>query len=222
MTTHHLRPTLGRRNLAAAVACLTFSLVAVCGFTASTGQSSAKEGAAGSNFQHPHGAPAPTGEDMEKEFDDDDLKVKAEKPRGKWAFATVLDMSQFESDMIPVAVSGIQSLSGGGKHSGITKIKRVEVRNRSPKVINSLQLRWTLAPLEEPEKVLSEGTTQFADIRVEPNSSQVVEIPTIYPALLLKTLAKGGELSGQFKLTIGVQEARFADGSFWRRQETAT
>jgi hypothetical protein len=47
----------------------------------------------------------------------------------------------------------------------------------------------------------------------------VIEIPTVYPALLLKSLAKSGELYGRFQITLGVQEARFADGSFWRRQE---
>ncbi len=39
MTTHHPRPLLGRRKLAAAVACLTFSLVAVCGLSHSRAQS---------------------------------------------------------------------------------------------------------------------------------------------------------------------------------------
>src|SRR5947209_13913330 len=68
-------------------------------------------------------------EDIKKEFNDDDLKVKEEKPRGKWSFATLLDTSQFEDSSIPVVVGGIQSLSGGGKHLGITKIKRVEIKN---------------------------------------------------------------------------------------------
>ena len=88
--------------------------------------------------------------------------------------------------------------------------------------VNSVQLRWTLAPLDDPEKVLSEGTTPLANIWVEANSSKVVEIPTLYPALLLKSLAKDGQLDGSFRLTLGLQEARFSDSSFWRRQETAS
>jgi hypothetical protein len=193
--------------------------IVVFGFIASTAPSAAMDGAAGSNIRLPQDVPGQTGEDIGKEFNDDDLKVKGEKPRGKWGFATVLDMSQFENSSIPVAVSGIQSLSGAGRHQGITKIKRIELRNRSPKIVNSVQLRWTLAPLDDPEKVISEGATEFANIWVEANSTKVVEIPTLYPALLLKSLAKDGELNGRFKLTIGVQEAHFADGSFWRRQE---
>src|SRR5436309_9831 len=81
-------------------------------------------------------------EDIKKEFNDDDLKVKEEKPRGKWGFALESDMSQFKDSSVPAVVSGIQSLSGGEKFLGVTKIKRVEVINRSPRVVNSVQLRW--------------------------------------------------------------------------------
>jgi hypothetical protein len=208
---------LSRQNIVPFTFFFLLFIVVVSGITAVTEQSAAKEGAVS---QLPQSMPGPTGEDIKKEFNDDDLKVKGEKPRGKWGFSTVFDMSQALSDSIPVAVVGIQSLSGGGKHLGITKIKRVKVNNRSAKIVNSVQLRWTLARLDDPEKVLSEGATPFANIWVEANSLKVVEIPTLFPALLLKSLAKEGKLDGEFQLTIGVQEARFADGSFWRRQET--
>ena|SRR2546423_190677 len=158
-------------------------------------------------------------EDIKKDFNDDDLKVKEEKARGKWGTALDSDASQFNDSSVPLVVSGIQSLSGGGKYSGIVKIKRVKVINRSSRIVNSIQLRWTVANLDDPEKVLSEDTTPFVNIWIEANSSQVIEIPTLYPALMLKTLAKDGELYGQFQITIGIQESRFADGSFWRRQE---
>lgn len=120
---------------------------------------------------------------------------------------------------MPVVVSGIQLLSGGGKYVGVNKIKRVRINNRSPKTINSVQLRWMIASLDDREKVLSESTTQFAHIRVEANNSDVIEIPTLYPARMLKSLAKNGELYGEFMITLGIQEARFDDGSFWRRPE---
>lgn len=217
MNAHGFRSILSRRNAAPFTLFFLLFIVVVFGFTAATEQSAAKDGAIS---QLPQGTPDPTGEDIKKEFNDEDLKMKGEKPRGKWAFGTVFDVSQALSESIPVAVVGIQSLSGGGKHLGVTKIKRIKVTNRSPKVVNSVQLRWTLAPLNDPEKVLSEGTTPFANIWVEANSLKEVEIPTLYPALLLKSLAKDGKLDGEFQLTIGVQEARFADGSFWRRQET--
>ena len=100
----------------------------------------------------------------------------------------------------------------------VTKIKRVEVLNRSSLVVNSVQLGWKITSMKQPEKVLSEDTAPFANVWVEANSSKVIEVPTLYPALLLKPLAKDGRLDSEFQITIGVQEARFADGSFWRRQ----
>lgn len=221
MNTYRLHSMLNRQNVTSFTAFFSLLIVVGFGLIAGTQQSAAKGGAAGSKIQLPKSTSDTTDEDMAKEFNDDDLKMKGEKPRGKWGFATVFDRSQLESSSIPVAVSGIQSLSGGGKYHGTTKIKRIELRNKSSKIVNSVQLRWTLAPLDAPEEVLSEGTTQFANIWAEANSSKVVEIPTLYPALLLRSLAKDGVVDGRFKLTIGVQEARFADGSFWRRQETA-
>lgn len=217
MNAHGFRSMFSRENAAPLTLFFLLFIVVVFGFTAVTEQSAAKEQAVS---QLPQSMPDPTGEDIKKEFNDDDLKVKGEKPRGKWTFSIMLDMSQALGDSSPVTVAGIQTLSGGDRYLGITKIKRVKVNNRSTKIVNSVQLRWTLAPLDDPKKVLSEGTTPFANIWVEANSLKVVEIPTLYPAPLLKSLAKDGELSGNFQLTIGVQEARFADGSFWRRQET--
>ena len=222
MNTHTLRSMFSRQNAVPFTFFFLLAVIVFCGFLAGSARSSAKEGVAGSNVQSQSDIPGPHGQDLEKEFNDDDLKVKGEKPRGKWGFGTVFDMSQAESDSIPVAVIGIQSLSGGGKHLGVTKIKRIKVTNRTHKIVNSVQLRWTLSPMGDPGKVLSEGATQFANIWVEADSSKVVEIPTLYPALLLKALAKDGVLDGTFRLTLGVQEARFADGSFWRRQEPAS
>ena len=117
-----------------------------------------------------------------------------------------------------MAVGGLQTLSGGGKYAGVTKIKRLEIKNRSPKALNAVQLRWEITSLDDPAQVLLGGTTPFVNFWAEANSSQVVEITTIYPVLLFKPLAKDGELNGRFMLRIGLQEARFADGSFWRRQ----
>lgn len=199
-----------------------FSLVVVYVFVVGAAKVLANQsGEVGRNTQRPPGMPGPFGEDIEKEFNDDDLKVKGEKPRGKWGFGLLFDRSQFNDSSVPVAIGGIQSLSGAGRHLGVIKIKRVEVKNRSPKILSSVQLRWTIANLDDPAKVLLESSGHFVNIWVEANSSQVIEIPTLYPALLFKPLAKNGELNGRFQLTIGVQEARFADGSLWRQESAA-
>lgn len=159
-------------------------------------------------------------EDIRKDFNDDDLKVKEEKPRGKWGAGLVMDVNQSNDPSVPVVVDAIQSLSGGGKYRGVAKIKRVVIKNRGPKVVSSVQLRWTVASLQDRQRVLAGDIIPFAGSWVEPNNSQLVEIPVLYYNRMLKTLAKNGELYGEFMITIGVQEARFADGSSWRWQES--
>ncbi len=257
MKAQKILQTLQRHSLISLAIVLLSSIVALSGLASSTAQSPTKSDEdIKKNLK----------EDIEKEFNDDDLKVKEEKVRGKWGTGLAFDMSQFNrkefpvsllrgcrygipkgtafplvkggvntptaksacgaterrrrkfiDSSLPVVVSGMQSLSGGGKYLGITKIKRVKVTNRTPRIVNSVQLRWKIVNPDDPEKVLSEGTTSFVNIWLEANSSQIIEIPTLYPTRIFKPLAKNGELYGQFLTTIGMQEARFADGSFWQR-----
>ena len=223
MHAHRSRTMLRRRNFVPLTTLFLFALMVVCGFTASTTQSSAKASVgSGRGNQLPPEFANPNPEDAKKDFNDDDLKVKEQKPRGKLAVVLETDMEQFNDASMPVAVGTIQSLSGGGKYAGVVKVKRLEIKNRSSKALNSVQLSWEIVSLDNPTKVLLEGATPFVNFWAEANSSKVVEIPTIYPALLFKPLTKDTELNGQFQLTIGVKEARFADGSFWRRQEAMT
>lgn len=223
MHAHSFRLTLRRRDVVSFTLFFLLVAVVVCGFTASTERSSAEASVGNERGdQRPPEISNSNLEDVKKDFGDDDLKVKDQKKlRGKWDFGLGPDMDQFNDASVLVAVGGIQSLSGGGKYAGVIKVKRVKIKNRSAKAVNSVQLRWKITSLDDPAKVLLEGTTPFANFWVEADSSQVIEIPTIYPVLLFKPLAKDGELNGRFNLTIGVQEARFADGSFWGRQEAA-
>lgn len=215
MNTHGLRSMFSRQNVVPVTLFFLLFIVVVFGFTAVTEQSAAKEEA---TSQQPKRMPDPTGQDVEKEFSDEDLKVKGEKPRGKWGFTTLPDTSQLKDPSLAVHVTGVQLLTGGGKYLGVTKIKRVRVENISSKILNSVQLRWTITSLDDRDKVLAEGTTPFANIWVEANISQVIEIQTLYPTQLLKHVAKNSEIHGEFALVIGLQEARFDDGTFWRRQ----
>ena len=219
MNTHSLRSMFSRRH---AVSFTIFSLLAavvICGFAVNTVPSSAEASAGnGRGNQLPPEFAKTTIEDIKKDFNDDDLKVKDQKPRGKWDYGLGPDMDQFNDASVPVAVGAVQSLSAGGKYAGVVKVKRLEIKNRSPKAVNSAHLRWKITSLDNPAKVLLEGTIPFVNFWAEANSSRVIQIPTVYPSLLFKPLAKAGELNGHFRLTIGVQEAYFADGSFWRRQ----
>ncbi|HEX8146245.1 MAG TPA: hypothetical protein VF591_03500 [Pyrinomonadaceae bacterium] len=223
MNVHSFRSMLRRQNVVTFTFFFSLAVIVACGFTASTMQSPAEASVGqGRGNQLPPEFANQAAEDAKKDFNDDDLKVKDQKPRGKLAIVLETDMDQFNDASVPVAIGTIQSLSGGGKYAGVVKIKRLEIKNRSSKALNSVQLCWEIVSLDNPTKVLLEGAIPFVNFWAEANSSKVIEIPTIYPALFFKPLAKDNELNGQFQLTIGVKEAHFADGSFWRRQEVMT
>jgi hypothetical protein len=210
------RSMLRRQNV---VPCIFFLLlIVVVGFGLT--QSSATAG--GGNGQGNQRPPFPSDEELKKDFNDDDLKEKDNKPAGHCTYTTLLD-SKMGDPSVPAYVRGIQIVSGGGKYQGIHKIKRVQVANRTSLTIVSVQVRVEVGPLVGIEKinVLLEDVLPFADASVAPNDSQVVEIQTLYPPRLLKALAKGGELNGDFGIRIGVEAVRFEDGSFWRRPEPA-
>ena len=217
MNAHGLRSIFRSHNLLPLTAFSLLSLVVICGLTASTVRSSATAG--GGSGQGSQKPPFLRREDISKEFNDDDLKVKGDKPGGNWRYSTLLD-SKSNDPSVPAYVSGIQLLSGGGKHQGITKIKRVEVTNRSSQTIISVRVRFEVFYFDEPEKILLEDTFPLVNVSIAPSTSQLVEIQTLYPAKMLKALAKGGELYGHFGLRMGVQEVLFADGASWRRPDS--
>ena len=217
MNAHNFLPRFSRPNIAPFVFFLLLAGIIVCGLTASMGQPPAE---ASVGTEHANQIPPEfNNPNPEKEFNDDDLKVKDQKkPRGVWDVSIGIAKEQYYDGSVPVAVSTVQTLSGKGKYAGVVKIKRLEIKNRSGKAVNSVQFRWKIFHFNDPSKVLLEGTTAFVNFWAEANSAKVVELPTVYPVNLFRPLAKDGELTGEFKLTIGVQEARFDDGSFWRWQ----
>lgn len=80
MNAHRPRSPFGRQNAAPfTVFFFLLIVVAVSGLTAGVVQSSATAG--GGSGQRP---PFPSDEELKKDFDDDDLKVKDDKARGKW------------------------------------------------------------------------------------------------------------------------------------------
>ena len=149
-----------------------------------------------------------------KVFFDDDLREG--KVPGVWEVATDFDQSQLDDPAVPVVVDGIGSVSGHGKYAGLVKIGEAGVKNRGPKAVRSLQLRWTLVPFNEPSVVLLEGYTPFFDVELEANASRRVDIPAIFFNRQIKRLTRGGELHGDYYLRVGVQEARFDDGTSWQ------
>lgn len=220
MNAHNLRTIFSRPNAAPLTIFFSLAVIFLCGFAGSTTRHSAEASVGnGRGLQLP---PEFNNPNPEKEFGDDDLKVKEQKkPRGQWNFSIATDQEQFYDDSMPVVVSIVQSLSGQGKYAGVVKVKRLEIKNRSSRAINSVQLRWKIFSFDDPSKLLLEGTTPFVNFWAEADSAKVIEIPTIYPVHLFHPLAKDGELKGHFMLSIGVQEVRFSDGSLWRRPAPA-
>ena len=143
-------------------------------------------------------------------FTDDDLKVEILK--GRWSALSSFDEKQLNDLSVPVYVKGINMFWGRGKYIGRMKIPEVVLENRSPRQTSAVQLRWTIASQDNPDAILLEGVTPLFDARINPYSRARVDIPEIYFNKILKPLRKDGELNGQFKLVLGVQEVRFTDG----------
>lgn len=213
MNTHSLRSMFSRRNAAPLTLFFLLIVVVVFGLT----QSSATA-VGGQGNQRP---PMPSDEELRKDFNDDDLKEKDNKPTGKWSYGTLLDDKQMNDPRVPAYVRSIQIVSGGGKYQGIHKIKRVQVTNKTSLTVVSVQVRFEIVPFNEQDKVLLEDVFPFVNVSIVANDTQVVEIQTLYVPKLLKTLAKGSELNGDFAIRISMEAVRFADGSFWRRPTQA-
>lgn len=154
-------------------------VVVVFGLATSIGQPSATAGSAsGQGNQRP---PMPSDEELRKDFNDDDLKEKDNKPAGKWSYGTLLDDKQRNDPRVPAYVHSIQIVSGGGKYQGIRKIKRVQITNKTSLTIVSVQVKVEVVPFDEQEKILLEEVLPFVNVSITANDTQVVEIKTLYP-----------------------------------------
>jgi hypothetical protein len=125
MNTHSLRPMFSRRNVAPFTFFFLLIIVVVFGLTHS---SATAGGGSGQDNQRPQ---MPSDEELRKDFNDDDLKAKDDKPAGKWSYGTLLDSKQMNDPTVPAYVRSIRIVSGGGKYQGVHKIKRVRVTNKT-------------------------------------------------------------------------------------------
>lgn len=150
-------------------------------------------------------------------FIDEDLKE--EKIQGQWMIASKPDSDQLNDPATPVVVKAVATYSGQGKYRGLTKIRKVEVQNRSDRFTQSLMLRWFIVNVENADPILLEGLTPLFDARIEPSTTQIVDIPHIFFNRVIKPLRKEGELNGIFYIVVGVQEVHFSDGPTWKRSE---
>jgi hypothetical protein len=156
------------------------------------------------------------GQEKKEDFTDEDLKV--EKVEGKWMLGTGVDVKQAFDPSVPVAVSRMLTVYGQGKHLGRIKIPKIVIKNRSQKVLQSVQLRWTVANDDDRDTILLEGLTPFIPARIEPFNPPLLleQMEPLYFNKIVKPLLKDGELNFHVLIRVGVQEARFADGTVWQ------
>ena len=152
-------------------------------------------------------------------FTEDDLKV--EKVPGSWRLSTMPDLKQVNDPLTPVAVLTVTTFYGQDRYAGRVKVLEAKIQNRSQRLVQSIQLRWTIVSNEEPETILLEGAVPPLNRQIKANMTPIVDIPPIYFNKLVKPLLKNGELSGHFRLIVGVQEVYFADGTRWQKGQQA-
>lgn len=148
-------------------------------------------------------------------FTDEDLTVQRARGRGK--VGTGVDLRQANDPSAPLVVKLINTYYGGGQHTGRIKILEAKIENRDQKVTQSIQLRWTLVKKAEPDKVLLEGVTPFFDVQIAPYDAPLVDIPPIYYNKIVRPLLKNGLMDEDIRVSVGVQEVRFEDGTRWQR-----
>lgn len=166
------------------------------------------------------GAAVRAGQEKKEHFTDEDLKV--EPVAGKWMLMTSVDLKQGYDPSVPVIVTYIYTVYGRDKYLRRIKIPEAKIENRSQKVLQSVQLRWMIANHDEPDTILLEGVMPPMEVRIEPFSPPLlVNIEPIYFNKIVKPLLKDGGLSFRVLLTVGIQEARFADGTAWQRTRQA-
>ncbi|MDQ3743637.1 MAG: hypothetical protein M3444_04580 [Acidobacteriota bacterium] len=89
MNTQRLRSMFNRQNVVHFTFFFLLIVAAVFGFMVSAVKSSATT--SGASSQKP---PVPSDEELKKDFNDDDLKAKDDKPSGTWGYSMHLDDNQ--------------------------------------------------------------------------------------------------------------------------------
>jgi hypothetical protein len=142
-----------------------------------------------------------------------------ELPRGKWGLADQFEKGQFKNDALPVVIRGLGSISSQ-KHRAV-KFRCVELENRSPRVVKSVQLRWSLAArtadrsVTEGEPVLAKGTMPVIEVEIQPGVRLKAEVRGAHYADFLKPLTDvHGEVTGDYVLYVGIARIGYTDGTF--------
>lgn len=148
-------------------------------------------------------------------------------PQGNWKAFVLVDSQQSDNSLVPVVVAAAGALQGPADKRGL-KLGCGVLKNRSPKQVSSVQLRWILvrdqdpgpivASGYEPKNILQEGHSPAIELSIFPDSVRRTDFSAINFAAITKDIAKDGTLTGKYVLIIGVREVVFEDGSVWKSE----
>ena len=130
--------------------------------------------------------------------------------RGRREIVTVFDRRQIWNESVPVVVVATMTSSERGWH-----VRGGSIRNRSPRTVEGVSLRWTVTPFDQPNVVLNDGVTGRISVNVPPGERRALRFPDMNFRRILRPLVRNETLEGRFLITIRVTEAYFTDGSQW-------
>jgi ABC-type sugar transport system substrate-binding protein len=141
-----------------------------------------------------------------------------EVPGGRWNLGGGFEKAQLDNPSVPVVVRGLKSISSAKQHA--VKYGCVELENRSPRAVKSVQLRWSLVArggdgaVSEGAPILTRGTLPVIEVFVKPGVKLMAEVRGAHYADFLKPLVTAtGEVNGQYIVYIGVARVEYADGT---------
>lgn len=149
----------------------------------------------------------------------------AEVQSGKRTLATLLDMQQYETPAVPVAVvrvvSGLSEPNSEGKKQFL--VKEVIVENRSNKEVTSITLRWKITPYSSPATALSKGNLKphvLKSLHKSLLAGKRQSLKLAHPSVsqLIDRIPNVEAMSTDFAFIVGVSEVTFEDGSTWKEE----
>ena len=131
-------------------------------------------------------------------------------PAGDWSVGFHLYQAE-GFDSIPVRVISVTSKGNQG-------LTNVTVSNRSSKPVTAVKFGWYLSTEDGPGTILARGETPVLGF---PNTLQAddtlrLSVPAVSLAKILKPIARGNTLRGDYSVQVVVTEIVYEDGSSWK------
>lgn len=134
-------------------------------------------------------------------------------PPGDWFVSAAPDLTQKMTGRAPVYVYSTVSALVSGNSSNLM-VAAVTLVNAEYQPVESVALRWTVIDVDQSISV-ADGSTAHFKVDIDSRMGRKVECPHLNFAKISREFAKHGRLDGAFRLIVGVDSVRFADGSVW-------